>query len=87
MWQSLRDPQPGWTTVAQGAFALLTTGLLAAEMGVAFFMVVALLTAVTLIAVGGSMLVEPPGPGDTLGQSISMLGVRIMFAALCWALS
>jgi hypothetical protein len=87
MWQSLRDPQPSWATVAQGAIALLTTGLLAAGMGVAFFLVITLLTAFVLISVGGSMLVEPPGPDDTLGQSISMLGVRIMFAALCWALS
>jgi hypothetical protein len=87
MWRSLQDPQIGWITVAQGAIALLTTGLLAAGMGVAFFLVVVLLTAVTLIAVGGSMLVEPPGPGDPLGRSISLLGVRILFAALCWALS
>jgi hypothetical protein len=87
MWRSLQDPQIGWITVAQGALALLTTGLLAAGMGAAFFLVVVLLTAVTLIAVGGSMLVEPPGPGDPLGRSISMLGVKILFAALCWALS
>jgi hypothetical protein len=87
MWRALRDPPNGWFTVAQGTLVLLTTGLLAAGMGVAFFLVIALLTAVTLIAVGGSMLVEPPGPGDPLGRSISMLGVRILFAALCWALS
>ena len=73
--------------MAQGVLALITTGLLAAGMGIAFFLVIALLTAVVLIAVGGSMLVEPPGPGDPLGRSISMLGVRILFAALCWALS
>jgi hypothetical protein len=87
MWRAPRDPPNGWVTVAQGALTLLTTGLLAAGMGAAFFLVITLLTALTLVAVGGSMLVDPPGVGETLGHSISMLGLRILFAALCWALS
>lgn len=87
MWRSLRDTQPGWVTLAQAALILLTTSLLAAGMGAAFFLVITLLTALTLIAVGGSMLVDPPGAGDPLGRSISLLGARILFAALCWSLS
>lgn len=87
MWRALRADDPTWALLLRGSLSLATVLMIAAGWSITFLITGLLLQSAALVLVGLSILLMPPPLPKEVAWTVMDVGFKIVFTALCWALS